>query len=70
MVHYNKKMYLYMYAYIHHQKVFISSLHIPTAISIHHFLINTFLPETPRNISEILISINSEQDVPMTTLSS
>ena len=29
----------------------------------------TFLPETPRNESEILISVNSEQDVPISIVS-
>ena len=67
---YNQIAYLYMYAYIHHPKVFTSSPHIPTAINVHHSMINTFLPAIPRNDSEILISVNSKQDVPMSIVSS
>ena len=63
--HYNQNAYLYMYAYIHHPKVFKSSPHIATAISVHHSLIDNFLPVIQRNDSEILISVNSEQDVTM-----
>ena len=66
---YNQNAYLYMYAYIHHPKVFIYSPYIPTAISVHHSLINTFLPVTPRNDSEILISVNNKQDVPISSVS-
>ena len=51
---YNQNAYLYMYAYIYHPKVFTSSPHTPTAISFHHSLIDTFLPTTLRNDSEIL----------------
>ena len=70
--HYNQNAYLYMYAmyaYIHHLKVFTSLPHTPTAISVHYSLINTFLPVIPRNDNEILISVNSEQDVPISIVS-
>ena len=66
---YNQNTFLYMYACIYHLKVVTSSPHTPTAISVHHSLIDTFLPATPRNDSEILISVNSEQDVPISILS-
>ena len=66
---YNQNAYLYMYSYIHHLKVFTSSLYTLTAISIHHSLIDTFLPTTPRNDSEIKISVNSKQDVPISNVS-
>ena len=45
--------------------VFKSSPHIPTAINVHHSLIDTFLSATSRNDSEITISINSEQNIPI-----
>ena len=59
--HYNQNAYLYMYAYIRHPKVFTSFPYTPIAISVHHSLINTFLLVTPRNDSEIIISVSSEQ---------
>ena len=46
-----------------------SSPHTPTAISIYHSLIHTFLPATLRSDSEIKISVNNEQDVPNFTIS-
>ena len=67
--YYNQNSYLYMYAYICHPKVFTFSPHILTAISVHHSLINNFLPTTPRNDSEILVSLNSEQDVCISNIS-
>ena len=67
---YNQNTYLYMCAYICYLKVFTSSPYTLTAISVYHSLINTFLPVIPRNDSEILISVNSEQDVPMSIVSS
>ena len=63
--HYNQNAYSYMYAYIRYPKVFTSLPHTPTTISVHHFLIKTFLPTTLRNDNKILISVNSEQDVLM-----
>ena len=67
--HYNQNAYLYMYAYIRHLKVFKSSQHTPATISVHHSLINTFLPKISRNDSEIIISINNEQDLPISIMS-
>ena len=66
---YNQNTYLYMYAYIQHLNVFTSSPHTSIAISVHHFLVNTFLPVTPRNDSEILILVNNAQDVLISSVS-
>ena len=63
--HYNQNAYLYIYAYIRRPKVFKSWPYTPTAISVHQYLISAFLPATLRNDCEIIISVNSEQDVPM-----
>ena len=49
--------------------VFKSSPHAPIFISVHYSLINTFLPAISRNDSEIIISVNSEQDVPIYIIS-
>ena len=68
--HYNQNTYLYMYAYIRHLKIFKSLPHTPTAISVHHSLIHTFLLATSRSDSEIKISVSKEQDVPNFTMSS
>ena len=67
---YNQNSNLYMYAYIHHPKVFTSQPHTPTTISVHNSLIDSFLLKAPRNDSEILILVNSEQDVPISIMSS
>ena len=49
--------------------IFKSSPHTPTAINVHHSLINTFLPTTLKDNSEIIISVNSEQDMPNSNVS-
>ena len=67
--HYNQNTYLYMYAYIRHPKVFKSSPHTSTAISVHHSLNNIFLLATLRNDSEIKISVNNGEDVPIAIMS-
>ena len=67
---YNQNAYIYEYASIRHPKVFKSSPHTPTTISIHHSLIHTFLPVTSRSDSEIKISVSNEQDMPGFTMSS
>ena len=66
---YKQNAYIYKYACIRHPKVFKSSPHTPTAISVHHSLIHTFLPATSRSDSEIKISVSNEQDVPSFTMS-
>ena len=43
--------------------------HTLTAISVHQSLISIFLPATSRNDCEIIISVNSEQDVPISIVS-
>ena len=66
---YKQNAYIYKYACIRHPKVFTSSPHTPTAISVHHSLIHTFLPTTSRSDSEIKISVSNDQDVPNFTMS-
>ena len=50
---YNQNAYIYRYTCIFHPKVF-NLRHTPTAISVHHSLIHTFLPITSRSDSEII----------------
>ena len=66
---YNQNAYIYRYVSIRHPKVFRSSPHIPTTISVYHSLVSTFLPVTSRNDSDILVSIKSKKDVPISIVS-
>ena len=66
---YKQNAYIYKYACIRHPKVFKSSPHTSTAISVHHSLNNIFLLATLRNDSEIKISVNNGEDVPIAIMS-